>query len=109
MKRIEINGEWFEVIRSKYTDDMIERHGADYRGRRTLYDFYDNPSAIKERIWDSWREWAANSFPVVNNMLVISASHFAFTIGALYVDPDTYEVLGYFKITKDHNRLYLYK
>lgn len=109
MKWIEINGEWFEVIHSKYTDDMIEHHDHDYRGRKTLYDFYDRPSDIKQRIWEDWLDWAAQTYPVVSNMLVTGASHFSFTIGAYYVDPDTNEIIGYIKITKDHNRLYLYK
>lgn len=107
MKTMKINGEVFEVIRSKYTVDMIDHHGHDYLGRRSLYDFYDNPSRYKRGIWDEWLEWAAQSYPQVSNMYVTSATTFSFTIGAFYCDPETYEVIGYIKITKDHNCLYL--
>lgn len=109
MKTLEIGGEVFEVIRSGKTEDMISYHGCDRRGRKTLYDFYDNPGAEKRSIWKDWQEWAEQNYPVVHGMLVISASPWTFSIGAFYRDPETYEIIGYFKITKDHNRLYLLK
>ena len=104
-----IGGKDFEVIRSSKTQNMIDWHGKDYRGRRTLYDFYDNPSSAKVSIWEDWKEWAAQVYPRVYNMRVTGASCFTFSIGACAVDPETYEIIGYFKITKDHNRLYLIK
>ena len=109
MKTLEIGGEVFEVIRSSKTEDMLKWHDRDYLGRKTLYDFYDNPSYYKERIWEDWREWQAQNWPMVSNMRVTGASCFTFSIGAIYSDPETREILGYFKITKDHNRLYLLK
>lgn len=109
MKTLAIGNEVFEVIRSSKTEDMISYHGCNLRGRKTLYDFYDNPSYYKERIWEDWREWQAENWPMVSNMRVTGASSFTFSIGAIYCDPETYEILGYFKITKDHNRLYLLK
>ena len=109
MKTLEIGGEFFEVIRSKMTEQMIECHNHDYLGRKTLYDYYVNPSAIKIGIWEDWREWQAENWPMVSNMRVTSASCSTFSIGAIYSDPETYEVLGYFRITKEHNRLYLLK
>ena len=107
MKTMEINGEVFEVIRSKCTVGMIDHHGHDYLGRRSLYDFYANPSMDKRDIWSNWCDWAAWSYPQVSNMYVTSASSFSFTIGAYYCDSETYEIIGYIRITKDHNRLYL--
>lgn len=104
-----IGGMYFEVIRSSKVDDMLDWHNNDYLGRRTLYDFYDNPSAIKENIWDEWLGWQAANYPTVSNMRVTGASCFTFSIGAYYCDPETYEILGYFRITRNHNRLYLYK
>lgn len=109
MKTLEIGGEVFEVIRSSKTEDMIYYHGCDRRGRKTLYDFYDKPSTEKRTVWKDWEEWQAQNYPMVYNMLVISASQWTFTIGAFYRDPETREILGYFRITKDHNRLYLLK
>lgn len=109
MKIMEIGNEVFEIIRSTKTEDMIIYHDCDYLNRKTLYDFYDNPSVYKECIWQEWLEWQAENWPMVSNMRVTGASCFTFSIGAIYSDPETYEVLGYFKITKDHNRLYLLK
>lgn len=103
-----IGGMYFEVIRSSKVDDMLNWH-EDYRGRRTLYDFYDRPSATKKSIWEEWLDWAAHNYPMVSNMRVTGATCRTFSIGAYCCDPDTYEIVGYFKITKDHNRLYLYK
>ena len=109
MKTMQIGNEVFEVIRSGKTEDMIAQHDHDFLGRKTLYDFYDNPSIYKERIWEDWREWAAQNYPQVSHIRVTGASCFTFSIGAYYCDPETYEIIGYFKITKDHNRLYLLK
>lgn len=109
MARTEIIGGYcFEVIRSKHTDRMIEQHGYDYLNRTSLYDFYDNPSSYKIAIWDEWQEWYKNN-DCVTNLAVIAGSTYAFTIGAFYIDPETLEILGYFRITRDHNYLYLYK
>ena len=109
MKTMEIGGEVFEVTRSKKAEQMIKWHDHDYLGRKTLYDFYDNPSVYKVGIWEDWREWCANVYPTVCSMRVIGASCFTFSIGAYYCDPETYEIMGYIHITKDHNRLYLLK
>lgn len=104
-KTMTIGGERFEVIRPrKFEPDAYHR---DYRGRRTLLDYYDRPSDIKQAIWQEWLDWERDN-PEVYDMRVTSASGFAFTIGAYYVDTETGEIIGYFKITKDHNRLYLF-
>lgn len=89
MKTLEIGGEVFEVIRSAKTENMITYHDCDYLNRKTLYDFYDNPSYYKERIWEDWREWQAQNWPMVSNMRVTGASRFIFSIGAIYSDPET--------------------
>lgn len=102
-----ISGEWFEVIHSKYTDDMIKHHMKNF-ACRDLSDFYDKPSDIKKGIYHEWWNWYFES-DYVDLFEVVSGSCFTFSIGAIYVDPDTREVLGYFKITKDHNKLFLFK
>lgn len=107
-KQISINGKWFEVIHSKYTQVMIDRHTCDYLGRRDLFDFYENPSASKRIIWREWEDWADGT-DYVRDMRVKSANTFTFSIGAYYVNPDTLEIEGYFVITAAHNRLYLLK
>lgn len=103
-KFIEINGEKFELINTKKPID--ERH-KDYLGRRDLFDFYDRPSEAKQVIWDEWQTWERET-PCVYDMRVTSASHFMFTIGAYFVDVKTDEIIGYFVITRDHNRLYMF-
>ncbi len=107
-KTMVIGGETFEVIRSRRTDDYVVWHTYDYFNRKTLYDFYKKPSQAKQDIWEYWLDWQRMN-DCVDSMRVKSASCFTFTISAYYVDPDTYEIIGYFKITKSHNRLYLYK
>ena len=108
MKYKEIGGKCFEVHRSKHTEQMVERHDNDRLGRKSLYDFYNNPSEVKECIWVKWLLWA-NNCDCVYGMRVIGASCNFFSIGAYYVDPDTLEIIGYFHITAAHNYLYLYK
>jgi len=108
MKYQEIGGNEFRVIRSEKTDDMVERHGHDCKGRKDLYEFYKNPSAKKRNVWNKWREWASEN-DCVESMYVIGANCDTFSIGAYYVDVDTLEIIGYFYITATYNRLYLYK
>lgn len=107
MKTLEIGGEFFEVIRSKHTDGYINYHLRNY-DERDLFDFYENPSYIKQRIFNDWYDWFVDN-SCVDKLEVIGGSCFTFSIGAIYCNPETYEILGYFRITKDHNRLYLLK
>lgn len=103
----EINGRLFEISRSKGTkQDVIDSHTYDYLGRRSLFDFYQQPSTAKEAIWAGWKNWAEHT-DCVEDMRVKSANTFMFSIGAYYVNPDTGEIVGYFYITPAHNRLYL--
>lgn len=101
-KTMVIGGEYFEVIHTSKFDDMDNR---DYCGRRTLWDYYENPSDIKEEIYAEWMQWECET-PEVYDLRVTSASCFMFTLGGWYVDPETGEILGYIRITRDHNRVY---
>ena len=107
MKTKEIGYEVFEVIRSKHTQGYINYHLRNY-DERDLFDFYENPSYIKQRIFNEWYDWFVDN-PCVDKLEVTCGSCFTFSIGAIYINPVTYEILGYFRITKDHNRLYLLK
>lgn len=102
-KQIEINGEMFEIIRSKYTQNMIENHWKNYSGR-TLDNFYQKPSEIKKAIYADWREWSSD--PQIWAFEVISGNWNNFSIGAIFRDEHGNEI-GYIKITKSHNYLYL--
>lgn len=102
-KEIEINGEMFEIIRSKYTPELIENHWKNYSGK-TLDNFYQKPSEIKKAIYADWREWASD--PCIWAFEVISGSHFCFSLGAILKNDKGYDI-GYIKITKAHNYLYL--
>lgn len=102
-KFMEINGEMFEVIKSKYTPELIERHWKYYSGR-TLDHYYQKPSAIKKAIFEEWRDWSSD--PCVWAFEVISGSHFFFSLGAILKNEHGYDI-GYIKITKAHNYLYV--
>ena len=104
-KFIEINGETFEVIDTAKDVDACHK---DWRGRRTIWDFYNRPSDVKVNIYEMWMEWARRT-DCVYDMRVTSASCFMFTLGAYYVDTGTDEIIGYFRITRDHNKLYIFK
>lgn len=99
----EINGEQFEVIRSKKTDDLVKWHTTHYIAR-SLYECYERPSDAKIGIFEEWEEWAAQTYPVVYQFGITSYNGFRFTLGALY-DGELGE--GYIQITANHNRLYL--
>ena len=107
MKTLKIGDEVFEVICSKHTQGYINYHLRNY-DERDLFDFYENPSYIKQTIFNEWYDWFVDNY-CVDKLEVVGGSCFTFTIGALYIDTETLEILGYFRITKDHNRLYLLK
>lgn len=104
-KKMEINGKRFDVIKPRTC--VPDAYHKDRRGRRSIWDFYRNPSKKKEDIWSAWKSWA-DSTPEVKDMRVTGANCDTFSIGAYYIDPDTEEILGYIKITKCYNRLYLF-
>lgn len=105
MKFTEINGEQFETVKSKHAEKMIENHMKYYNGR-TLNNYYQKPSQIKKKIYEYWREWAID--PHIWAFEVINGSCFMFSIGAIYRN-DLGDAIGYIRITKDHNRLFLIK
>lgn len=102
-KYTEINGEQFEVIRSKKTDDFFHWH-ISHEIAHTLEECYSRPSDAKRAIFEEWREWAVDSWPVVYQFGITSYNTFMFTLGALY-DGELGD--GYIQITPAHNRLYL--
>ena len=105
-KYTEINGIQFETIRSDKTPNLIKQAGM-YAGR-TLWECYENPSRIKEEIYEEWRKWY-NGTDFVQGFGVCSFSHHQFSISAvLYCKGCTYPI-GAIRITKNHNRLYLFK
>ena len=107
MRYTTINGVDFETTRTKYAGPAIERHYNPW-SYDDITEAYDNPSNAKRAIYADWREWA-DITECVRNMRITSKNTFAFTLGALYVDGETGEVLGYISITRDHNRLMISK
>ena len=102
-KQMEINGKMFEVIKSKYTEKMIENHWKNYSSK-TLDYYYQKPSEIKKEIYAYWRDWSSD--PCVWAFEVISGSCSCFSLGAILKNEHGYDI-GYIKITKAHNYLYL--
>ena len=106
-KYTEIGGIAFETIKSSKTQEMINYHVRNF-SRKDLFDFYVKPSDIKTRIFKEWYEWYLNTEGVYRFEVTSGSSH-AFTICAIYSDYETLEIKGFIKITKDHNRLYIFK
>lgn len=102
-----INHESFETIKSSKTKDMIKRHIDNFESC-DLFAYYENPSVIKQRIYDEWYDWYLDCYNV-GYFEVTSANTFNFTFGAIYYDENTEEIIGYIQITKCHNKLYLIK
>ena len=106
MKSININVEYFDVIRSdqkarKYIEIATNNWG------NNLYAFYNSPSEIKERIYEDWRIWVSQT-DCVNRFGVCSANTCVFCLSFIFVDGMTGEVLGAGHITPSYNRLYVY-
>ena len=104
-KYTEINGKRFETHYSCVAKELCRTHKALYSGKDLLR-CYGRPSDKKRAIYNEWREWFAKC-DEVNYMEIVSHSRYAFTLGAIYGNPDTGETLGYVKITKSHNQLFL--
>lgn len=102
-KQIEINGEMFEIIKSKYTTKLIENHWKNYSGK-TLDYYYQKPSEIKKAIYSEWREWSSDL--CIWAFEVTSGNAFAFSLGAILKNEHGNDI-GYIRITKAHNYLYL--
>lgn len=103
-KSKELNGVVFEVVKSKHTQDMIDFH-REYE-RKDLCQCYANPSEAKREIYTEWVNWAFGMFPDVWNFGITSYNQQTFTLGGILYSEDD-EIIGYLKITKAHNRLYL--
>ena len=98
-----INGVEFETYKSKYTQGLIDNHKT-----KTLWQCYEKPSKIKESIYYDWLEW----FEQTDNVYefgITSSCWNNFTLGGIVFDKETGEDIGYIRITKCHNRLYLFK
>lgn len=106
-KYTEIGGIAFETIKSSKTQGMIDYHVQNF-SYKDLFDIYAKPSDIKKRIFEEWREWYLNTDGVYRFEVTSGSSH-AFTICAIYRDVETLDVIGFIRITKDHNRLYVFK
>ena len=102
-KYTEINGKYFEVIHYKKTSDFVKWHTTHERAC-ALEECYAQPSDAKRAIFKDWKEWAADTWPVVYQFGITSYNGFRFTLGALY-DGELGE--GFIQITVAHNRLYL--
>ena len=101
-KFMEINGEQFEVIRSAKTQQMIDYHFVNYKGR-DLSNYYEKPSEIKKSIWREWSKWAG-ACDEIHYFEVTSGNWNRFTISGIYYGINE---TGFIQITKEHNRLYI--
>ena len=106
MKYTKINGVYFETIKSKKTEAMINYHDKNFN-HRDLSDYYEKPSEAKRAIYTDWIRWYLEADETIYNFEITSANTFGFTFGGLFVDSETFEIIGYIRITKEHNRLYL--
>ena len=106
-KYTNINGVDFETIKSSKTQNMIDYH-MKYFMHRDLYFYYEKPSDIKREIYLKWLKWYLDRDNTVTFFEVINGSPFNFSIGAILLD-EYNEPIGYIKITKCHNYLYLIK
>lgn len=98
-----INGVDFETHKSKYARTNRIMHNP-----KRLEDCYDKPSKYKEGIYYEWMEW----FDQTENVYsfgITSYNTFSFSLGGVLFDLETGEDIGYIRITKDHNKLYLFK
>lgn len=98
MTSITLNGERFEVHRSKYA--KVENL-ARYAGR-TIYQCYERPSTAKVHIYKEWEEWAYLND--VQYFGVSSYSGFQFSLQGLVEHEGKTYLLS---ITKSHNYAYI--
>ena len=103
-KYTKINGEIFETINSKKTQNLINWHNS--QPRRDLLECYEKPSKTKRAIFSKWCNWAFECFPEIFGLSITSYNTFSFTLGAILYDSED-NLIGYIQITPNHNRLYL--
>lgn len=101
MKIREINGEYFEIIKSR----TLNNNNVDYRigTEDEIFEYYERPSLTKIEIWSYWVQWANETEGVVR-LHISGANCFTFSITGRYIE-DGKEYLIY--ITKCHNSMYL--
>ena len=104
-KYTEINGIYFETHKSKHAQNMIYCHLKHY-SNKDLYNHYEKPSDLKIAIYNEWLDWYLENDSSLAFFEVTNASIFQFTIGCILLN-DKNEYIGYIRITKEHNYLYL--
>ena len=107
-KYTEINGVYFETIKSDKTEAFIKRQENPFNRPINIYECYNKPSKSKLDIYDYWLDWF-NQSSNVYAFGITSYNTFSFTIGAILFDEETGEDIGFIQITKCHNRLYIKK
>ena len=101
MRKIEINGVNFELIKPRHA---IAANYGRFGIESDIFDFYDRPSQYKIGIWKSWLDWARDNDNVVS-FHISAANCKQFSICGCVQTPDGH--IYDLRITKDHNRAYL--
>lgn len=102
-KTVEINGETFELFKSKSSESEPFMSGAVYD---EIYKVYGHPSEFKINVWHAWCEWCnelnKNDSPC--ELSICSHNCMQFSIrGKVLFDGNLYSLW----ITRDHNRAFL--
>lgn len=101
MEKLTINGETFEVIRTR--KHIVKPFRGWFCDESAIFNAYERPSIYKIEIWKSWLKWARET-EGVKAFEITSHNCMQFTIGGLYVDESGKEYNIY--ITKCYNKLY---
>lgn len=99
-----INGIEFETHKSKYANIAVNNWLHEYP--QTLDDCYENPSVTKQEIYAEWMAWKDDT-DYVEHFGIRSYNVFGFTLCGLFLDSETFEILGLLNITKTKNELIL--
>lgn len=108
-KTIEINGVLFELRQPRknkvYFEDV--NHMINNFTGRDLWDCYDRPSDVKQKIYRMWRNWeldSENNRPfIISNLEVDSYNCMQFTLCAIAWEQSDEGTIYVLKITRDHN------
>ena len=114
METMTIKGIEFEIHRPRIYDDLAAREFAirnvKCNAGCSIYDVYDRPSIEKVRIWNKWYNgWYVRNYHT-GWMGVSAFNKMTFSISALYFEDEDQHIepAGIFKITRDHNKLFLF-